>query len=123
MANYRIMCCNIRTQTPNDGDQQFFNRVDYLCDTLNSLAPDVIGFQEVNHIMRQVLSMIMIAAKSPKKSTIFLRLRSGGKCRLFSFMTRKTTFSYLTTILSLPIWNWLMDKGYTGLPMCCLLFV
>lgn len=55
MANYRIMCCNIRTQTPNDGDQQFFNRVDYLCDTLNSLAPDVIGFQEVNHIMRREL--------------------------------------------------------------------
>ena len=55
MSAYRIMSCNIRTQTIDDGDQQFFNRVDFICDTLNALAPDVIGFQEVTHIMRREL--------------------------------------------------------------------
>ncbi|MBE6592116.1 MAG: hypothetical protein E7646_08765 [Ruminococcaceae bacterium] len=55
MASYRIMSCNVRTQTPVDEEQQFFNRVDFLCETLIKLAPDVIGFQEVTHIMRKEL--------------------------------------------------------------------
>lgn len=55
MATYRIMSCNVRCQTTVDGEQQFLKRVDFLCDTLNALAPDVIGFQELSHTMRQEL--------------------------------------------------------------------
>jgi len=57
MAQYRFMTCNIRIQTPHDGEQQFLNRVDFVCRTLLELAPDVIGFQELDHSMRlEILS-------------------------------------------------------------------
>jgi len=57
MAQYRFMTCNIRIQTPHDGEQQFLNRVDFVCRTLLELAPDVIGFQELDHRMRlEILS-------------------------------------------------------------------
>ena len=55
MAEYTFMSCNIRFQNPNDGVQQFDNRVDFICETLLSLAPDVIGFQEIRPPMRKVL--------------------------------------------------------------------
>lgn len=50
------MTCNVRRQSPEDGDNQFIHRVDYLCETLNRIHPDVIGFQELTPAMR--LAMI-----------------------------------------------------------------
>ncbi len=55
METYRFITCNARTQTPVDGDQQFMNRVDFLCETLLSLNPDVIGLQEVKPDMRKAM--------------------------------------------------------------------
>ncbi len=55
MAKYRFISCNARTQTPHDGDQQFMNRVDFLCQELLRLDADVIGFQEVKPEMRLAL--------------------------------------------------------------------
>lgn len=55
MRAYRFITCNARLQTPHDGDQQFFNRVDFLCETLLSWDADVIGFQEVKPEMRKAL--------------------------------------------------------------------
>ncbi|MBR6548969.1 MAG: hypothetical protein IKT68_05420, partial [Clostridia bacterium] len=55
MATYRFISCNARTQTPHDGDQQFMNRVDFLCEELLRLDPDVIGFQEIKPEMRKAL--------------------------------------------------------------------
>ncbi len=55
MSTYRFITCNARTQTPYDGEQQFFNRVDFLCETLLSFNADVIGFQEIKPEMRKAL--------------------------------------------------------------------
>lgn len=55
MPSYRFITCNARLQVELDGPQQFNHRVDFLCETLISLAPDIIGFQEVTHIMRKQL--------------------------------------------------------------------
>ena len=52
MATYRIISCNVRLDTPNDGEQQFIYRADNLCKRLMELDADVIGFQEVTHKMR-----------------------------------------------------------------------
>lgn len=55
MESYRFMTCNIRLQTMVDGAQQFIHRADFLCNTLNTLAPDVIGFQEMTPAMRIIM--------------------------------------------------------------------
>lgn len=55
MSVYRFISCNARMQTPLDGDQQFVNRVDYLCEFLLSLDADVIGFQEIKPDMRKAM--------------------------------------------------------------------
>ena len=53
MSTYKIISCNVRTQVKIDGANQFINRVDFLCEKLNSLDADVIGFQEVTEVMRK----------------------------------------------------------------------
>ena len=55
MNMYRIMSFNIRTQTEYDKEQQFKYRADFLCDTLNALQPDVVGFQEMTPYMRGLM--------------------------------------------------------------------
>jgi endonuclease/exonuclease/phosphatase family metal-dependent hydrolase len=52
MADYRIISCNVRLQTHHDGEQQFNNRVGFLCERLTELDADIIGFQEITHLMR-----------------------------------------------------------------------
>ena len=51
----RIMTFNVRCQTENDGTQQFIYRVDFLCDTIERLHPDVIGLQEIRPAMRRMM--------------------------------------------------------------------
>ncbi|MBR4867719.1 MAG: endonuclease/exonuclease/phosphatase family protein [Clostridia bacterium] len=55
MVTYRFISCNARTQTPADGEQQFMNRVDFLCETLLALDADVIGLQEIKPEMRKAM--------------------------------------------------------------------
>ena len=53
MVPYCFVTCNVRLQTPADGENQFENRVDFLCDTLLARRPDVIGMQELLPGMRR----------------------------------------------------------------------
>ena len=55
MNQYRVISFNLRTQTESDQEQQFRNRVGFLCETLNRLQPDVIGMQEMKPEMRQMM--------------------------------------------------------------------
>lgn len=57
---FKFISCNARVQTTGDGEQQFLNRVDFLCKTLLSLDADIIGFQEVTPLMK-----VMIAERMP----------------------------------------------------------
>ena len=59
MNTYRFMTCNVRTQTTNDGDNDFNHRVEFLGTTLEEIHPDVIGFQELSAEMRMKLIQYM----------------------------------------------------------------
>ena len=59
MQTVRIVTCNVRLQVEADGEQQFANRAQFLCRTLNALSPDVIGFQEITNKMRKVMIKLM----------------------------------------------------------------
>ena len=52
MQEYTLMSFNVRFQTPDDGEQQFMNRVGFLTDYLKEIQPDVCGLQELSHTMR-----------------------------------------------------------------------
>ncbi len=55
MKKIRIISCNLRFQTVGDGEQQFINRIDFLCQRLLQLDADVIGFQEIKPQMRKMI--------------------------------------------------------------------
>ena len=50
MQTCKIMTFNMRTQTTNDGDNQFFLRAPYIKERLDAIKPDVIGMQEVQPV-------------------------------------------------------------------------
>ena len=55
MQTCKIMTFNMRTQTTNDGDNQFFLRAPYIKERLDAIKPDVIGMQEVQPVMYERL--------------------------------------------------------------------
>ena len=42
MQEYTLMSFNVRFQTPDDGEQQFMNRVGFLTDYLKEIQPDAV---------------------------------------------------------------------------------
>lgn len=59
MAQYKIVSFNIRGAFGADGENEFALRKEAVVKYLISLAPDVIGFQELNHKMRMELIALM----------------------------------------------------------------
>ena len=59
MARYKIISFNIRGAFGADGENEFALRKEAVARMLNELAPDVIGFQELNHKMRMELIELM----------------------------------------------------------------
>ena len=58
---FKIISCNARVQTTNDGEQQFLCRADFLARKLLELDADIIGFQETTPLMK-----IMLAERMPQ---------------------------------------------------------
>ena len=84
MADYRIISCNVRLQTPHDAEQQFNNRVGFLCERLLELDADVIGFQEITHVMR-----LELIKRMPEYTFV-------GGCREVSRLGESATIAYKT---------------------------
>lgn len=59
MPKYRFMSFNVRTQTPVDGENQFNNRVGFLCGIINEYKPDIIGLQELKPDMRIKMARLL----------------------------------------------------------------
>ena len=59
MPEYKIMTFNVRGAFGCDGEQEFCYRKEFLCDKIRELSPDVIGFQEVSHLMRAELISLL----------------------------------------------------------------
>lgn len=59
MAQYKIISYNIRGAFGADGENEFALRKEAVVKHLLKLAPDVIGFQELNHKMRMELIALM----------------------------------------------------------------
>ena len=47
--SYKIITYNIRYDNPNDGDNQWSKRKDFLCDQIAFYSPDILGIQEGLH--------------------------------------------------------------------------
>ena len=46
---YKIMTYNIRYDNPNDGENKWYNRKEYLCDQIRYNEVDILGIQEGLH--------------------------------------------------------------------------
>ena len=46
---YKLMTYNIRYDNPNDGDNQWSKRKEFLCDQIGFFNPDIFGIQEGLH--------------------------------------------------------------------------